>query len=64
MGWSEPEYDSSDVTDDDEKELCHPLCQCKRCAPTQKVRLLIWWFIGLVNSAGWFMITCYYSVKF
>ena len=38
MGWAEPEYDSSD-TDSDiiEKELCHPLCQCRKCAPTQRV---------------------------
>lgn len=38
MGWNEPEYDSSDSCDDGgDVELCHPLCQCRKCAPTQRV---------------------------
>ena len=38
MGWSEPDYESSDDSDADAvNDLCHPLCQCKKCTTTQKV---------------------------
>lgn len=41
MGWSAPAaYCSSsedEAMEEAEVELCHPLCQCHRCAPTQKV---------------------------
>ncbi len=39
LGWSE-EDDELDSSDTGPSSLCHPLCQCKKCRPLQKVRVL------------------------
>lgn len=42
LGWlSDDDYDDDDDEDDDhiplDSKLCHPLCQCSKCAMLQKV---------------------------
>ena len=36
LGWLNDSDDSDDDVDAD-AELCHPLCQCSKCATLQKV---------------------------
>lgn len=56
MGWSDPEYDSSEESDGTvDSELCHPLCQCKKCAPAQRVSLTL---LLVLTSA-----ICQFSVR-
>ncbi|XP_076863215.1 ankyrin repeat domain-containing protein 27 [Brachyhypopomus gauderio] len=53
LGWLDEEPDEDDKAEKPEKtELCHPLCQCPRCEPTQK-RLWAWRDDALaVNSSS------------
>ena len=37
LGWGEEEEEEEEVA---EQKLCHPLCQCTKCRPLQKVSVL------------------------
>lgn len=47
LEWTEEDLDEAEdaAVGAAELEFCHPLCQCPKCAPAQKVRLS-WWGWG------------------
>ena len=44
MGWTEggDPVEIPSTSPITEESLCHPLCQCDKCAPVQQVCVLVW----------------------
>lgn len=48
LEWTEDDLDDVDeAISSVDLEFCHPLCQCPKCAPVQKVRLCLYLWDGV-----------------
>ena len=56
LEWTEEDLDEAeDAAGVADLEFCHPLCQCPKCAPAQKVWRLFFWKVGVgVDSTFFF----------
>ena len=55
LEWTEEDLDEAeDAFRAVDLEFCHPLCQCPKCAPAQKVWLFLCWGMGVEGKFFFF----------